>query len=69
MPTHTHILSFKVCLAVTAGHLPVNMMSRMMSYSWSEHTVATELEKTEAEDLVEEVCKEVGQKWLTRQIF
>ena len=26
--------------------------------------LAVELEKTEAEDLVEEVCKEVGRKWL-----
>ena len=31
--------------------------------------LAAELEKTEAEDLVEKVCKEVGQKWLPRQIF
>ena len=27
-------------------------------------SLAVELEKTEAEDWVEEVCKEVGRKWL-----
>ena len=32
-------------------------------------SLAVELEKTEAEDLVEEVCKEVGRKWLPCQIF
>ena len=31
--------------------------------------LAAELEKTEVEDLVEEVCKEVGWKWLPRQTF
>ena len=32
-------------------------------------SLAVELEKTEAEDLVEEVCKEVGRKWLDVRYF
>ena len=32
-------------------------------------SMAVELEKTEAEDLVEEVCKEVGRKWLHVRYF
>ena len=32
-------------------------------------SLAVELEKTEAEDLVEEVCKEVGRKWLHVKYF
>ena len=32
-------------------------------------SLAVELEETEVEDLVEEVCKEVGRKWLHVRYF